>query len=397
MVIKVNLPSLGVAILDAKIVNWLKEEGEKVKKDEPIVEVETDKVTFEVVSPMNGFLIKKLYKVGDLVKVDAPLALVSEKREEITNQDLCRTLLEEEDKEMEKVELREKKVSKKSTPAAKNLAKQKNIDLEIINGSGPNGIITKEDILKYLEQLPIKGEKEEVIPFEGIRKEIADRLFESKNSKVQVTTTIEVDVTNTETIRDMVKSELKENYGIYLTLLSFVIKATIEAIKKFPILNSSLQQDKIIVKNYINFGIAVESSKGLIVPVIHHSEEMSFWQLIKEIDNLIKKARKGILTPEYIGGGTITISNAGSFGSILSTPIIYSNQSAILWMGKVTKRPVVNEDDQIKIRKIMNLCISYDHRIVDGSQVAKFLKEINSRLENPGGLLVNELIKEKLQ
>lgn len=396
MVIKVNLPSLGVAILDAKIVNWLKEEGEKVKKDEPIVEVETDKVTFEVVSPMNGFLIKKLYKVGDLVKVDAPLALVSEKREEITNQDLCRTSLEEEDKEMEKVELREKKVSKKSTPAAKNLAKQKNIDLEIINGTGPNGIITKEDILKYLEQLPVKGEKEEVIPFEGIRKEIADRLFESKNSKVQVTTTIEVDVTNTETIRDMVKSELKENYGIYLTLLSFVIKATIEAIKKFPILNSSLQQDKIIVKNYINFGIAVESSKGLIVPVIHHSEEMSFWQLIKEIDNLIKKARKGILTPEYIGGGTITISNAGSFGSILSTPIIYSNQSAILWMGKVTKRPVVNEDDQIKIRKIMNLCISYDHRIVDGSQVAKFLKEISSRLENPGGLLVNELIKEKL-
>lgn len=395
MVIKVNLPSLGVAILDAKIVNWLKEEGEKVKKDEPIVEVETDKVTFEVVSPMNGFLIKKLYKVGDLVKVDAPLALVSEKREELTNQDLCRTSLEEENKETEKVGLREKKVSKKSTPAAKNLAKQKNIDLERINGTGPNGIITKEDILKYLEQLPVKGE-EEVIPFEGIRKEIADRLFESKNSKVQVTTTIEVDVTNTETIRDMVKSELKENYGIYLTLLSFVIKATIEAIKKLPILNSSLQQDKIIVKNYINFGIAVESSKGLIVPVIHHTEEMSFWQLIKEIDSLIKKARKGILTPEYIGGGTITISNAGSFGSILSTPIIYSNQSAILWMGKVSKRPVVNEDDQIKIRKIMNLCISYDHRIVDGAQVAKFLKEISSRLENPGGLLVNELIKEKL-
>ena len=397
MVIKVNLPSLGVAILDAKIVNWLKEEGEKVKKDEPIAEVETDKVTFEVVSPMNGFLIEKLYKVGDLVKVDAPLALVSEKREELTNQELFCKSLEEQNKEMEKIELREKKVNKKSTPAAKNLAKQKNIDLERINGSGPNSIITKEDILKYLEQLPIKGEKEEVIPFEGIRKEIADKLSESKNSKVQVTTTIEVDVTNTETIRDMVKSELKENYGIHLTLLSFIVKAIIEAIKKFPILNSSLQQDKIIIKKYINFGIAVESSKGLIVPAIHHSEEMSFWQLTKEIDSLIKKARKGMLTPEYIGGGTITISNAGSFGSILSTPIIYSNQSAILWMGKVTKRPVVDENDQIKIRKMMNLCISYDHRIVDGSQVAQFLKEISFRLENPGGLLINELIKEKLQ
>ncbi|MCJ7713205.1 2-oxo acid dehydrogenase subunit E2 [Candidatus Bathyarchaeota archaeon] len=243
----------------------------------------------------------------------------------------------------------------------------------------------------------MKGEKEEVIPFEGIRKEIADKLSESKNSKVQVTTTIEVDVTNTETIRDMIKSELKENYGIHLTLLSFVIQATIEAIKMFPILNSSLQQDKIIIKKYINFGIAVESSKGLIVPVIHHSEEMSFWQLTKEIDSLIKKARKGMLTPEYIGGGTITISNAGSFGSILSTPIVLSNQSAILWMGKVTKRPVVDENDQIKIRKMMNLCISYDHRIVDGSQVAQFLKEISFRLENPGGLLINELIKEKLQ
>ena len=395
--IEVNLPSLGVAILDAKIVNWLKEEGEKVKKDEPIAEVETDKVTFEVVSPMNGFLIEKLYKVGDLVKVDAPLALVSEKREEFTSQDLSHMSLEKNDKEKEKGELSEKKVSKKSTPAAKNLAKQKNIDLQRINGTGPNGIVTKEDILKYLEQSPMKGEKEEVIPFEGIRKEIADKLSESKNSKVQVTTTIEVDVTNTETIRDMVKSELKENYGIHLTLLSFIVKAIIEAIKKFPILNSSLQQDKIIIKKYINFGIAVESSKGLIIPVIHHSEKMSFWQLIKEIDNLIKKAREGILTPEYIGGGTITISNAGSFGSILSTPIIYSNQSAILWMGKVTKRPVVNENDQIKIGKMMNLCISYDHRIVDGSQVAQFLKEISYRIENPGGLLINELIKEKLQ
>jgi len=397
MVINVSLPSFGVAILDAKIVNWLREEGEEVKKDEPIVEVETDKVTFEVVSPINGFLIKKLYKVGDLVKVDEPLAIVNAKREEITNQDLCYTSLEEQDKEVEKVELREKKISKKSTPAAKNLAKQNNIDLEKINGAGPNGRVTKDDILKYLEQLPRKEEKEEVIPFVGTRKKIADTLSESKNSKVQVTTTIAIDVTNTEIIRDMVKSELKENHGIRLTLLSFVIKATIDAIKKFPILNSSLHQDKIIVKKYINFGIAVESSKNLIVPVIHHSEEMSFWRLIKEIDVLIKRARKGILTPEYIGGGTITISNAGSFGSILSTPIIYGNQSAILWMGKVTKHPVVNDNDQIKIRKIMNLCISYDHRIVDGSQVAQFLKEISSRLENPGGLLINELIKEKLQ
>lgn len=405
--IEVKLPSLGVAILDAKIINWLKEEGENVKKDEPIAEVETDKVTFEVVSPVDGFLIKKLYNVGDLVKVNEPLAFVDVKNDELI---ITNTTKEEKEKNVQQKRYRvdisnnkdlgvlnRKKIAN-STPAAKNIAKKNNVNLEKITGSGPNNLITKEDVLKYLKQVDFDkegslGKEEEIIPFEGIRKQIAERLSASKNSKVQVTTTVEVDVTNTETIRDLIKKELNEKYDIHISILSFVIKAAIEAIKIFPILNSTLEKDKIIMKRYINFGIAIESSKGLIVPVIRHSERLSFWQLMKEIDTLIQKARKGTLTPEYIGDGTITISNAGSFGSILSTPVILGNQSALLWLGKINKRPVVDENDQIKIRKIMNLCISYDHRVVDGAQVAKFLNEISVWLENPVKLLMNEIIK----
>lgn len=406
--IEVKLPSLGVAILDAKIISWLKEEGEQVKKDEPIAEVETDKVTFEVVSPINGFLIKKLFNVGDLVKVDEPLALVDENKgtsvsaQKVRNQDQDedtgkREPETNENKEKGYVDASKRKFTK-STPAAKNIARQRNIDLDKIAGSGPDGIISKNNVLRYLEQRSSEketalGKEEEVVPFEGIRKEIAERLARSKNSKVQVTTTIEVDVTNTEAIRNMIKAELKENDGIRLTLLPFVIKAAIEAIRKFPILNSSLEKDRIIIKKYINFGIAVETLKGLIVPVLHHSEKLSFWKLSKEVDNLIQMARGGTLTPDYVGDGTITISNAGSFGSILSTPIIQGNQSALLWMGKITKRPVVDENDRIKIRKIMNLCISYDHQVVDGAQVAQFLNEISTWLENPAKLLMNELKK----
>lgn len=400
---EVKLPSLGVAILDARIVSWLKEEGQEVKKDEPIAEVETDKVTFEVVSPINGFLIKKLYHVDDLVKVNETLALVDENQETSVSTEVGQDKniekkqnKQKDDDDKEYIDSSKKRNITKSTPAAKNLARQNNVDLDKIVGSGPNGLISKNNVLTYLKQAPTKNKdtgEEEVIPFDGIRKQIADRLYLSKNNKVQVTTTVEVDVTNTEVIREMIKSELKENYGIRLTLLSFVMKAAIEAIKKYPILNSSLEKDKIVIKKYINFGIAVESVKGLIVPVIHHSEKLTFWQLTEEIDKLIQKSREGKLIPDYIGGGTITISNAGSFGSILSTPIIQGNQSALLWMGKITKRPVVDEDDRIKIRKIMNLCISYDHQVVDGAQVAQFLNEISRWLEKPGKLLINELRK----
>ncbi len=401
---EVKLPSLGVAIQDAKIVSWLKEEGEQVKKDEPIAEVETDKVTFEVVSPIDGFLIKKLYSVGDLVQVNEALALVNEKKDKSIsikdnrNENKGQKQNKENNFGKEEIDTSRKKFAVKSTPAAKHIAKENRLDLDKIIGSGPNGLISKDDVLKHLRQVDSneKGEiekEEEVINFEGVRKQVAERLSASKNSKVQVTTTIEVDVTESEAIRNMIKSELKEEHGIRLSLLAFVIKAAIEAIKKFPILNSSLEKDKIIIKKYINFGIAVESSRGLIVPVIHHSEKLSFWQLIVEIDKLIKKAREGALTPDYIGDGTITISNAGSFGSVLSTPIIQGNQSALLWMGKMTKRPIVDENDRIKIRKIINLCISYDHQVVDGAKVAQFLNEINIWLENPAKLLMNELKK----
>lgn len=398
--IEVKLPSLGVAILDAKIVAWLKEEGEEVKRDEPIAEVESDKVTFEVVSPINGFLVKKLYNVGDLAKVDEPLALVDKKREISISveEDLDKDSAKQNtmtDSHKENLSIDMGNITVKSTPAAKTVAKENNVNLGEVVGSGPDGLISKKDVLKYLKQMSFDNEEEEIIPFDGIRKKIAEGLSMSKNSKVQVTTTIEVDVTNTEAFRDMIKSELKEEYGIGLTLLPFVMNAAIKAIKSFPILNSSLEEDRVVIKKYINFGIAVESAKGLIVPVIHHSEKLSFWQLIKEIDNVIRKTREGTLTPDRVGGGTITISNAGSFGSILSTPIIYGNQTALLWMGKVIKRPVVDENDQIKIAKMMNLCISYDHQVIDGAQIAQFLHKMSILLENPGKLLLNELISHR--
>lgn len=395
MKIDVKLTSLGTVILDAQITKWLKKEGDKVKKNQPIVEVETDKVNFEIVSPINGILLKRLYPEGMIVKVDEPLAIVGSedeiiKKNEIKNKNSEKKSISDDSKKIEE-NLTNNKKRLLITPAAKELAKIKKINLNEVNGTGKEGLISKEDILKHINNLEdhsSSNSKEEIISISGIRKKIAENLLNSMSRSAQVTSMMEVDMTNV----IMLKTFLKEKFlrkGYKITLLPFVIKAVIVSLKHFPNINSSFDGNNIILKKYINFGIAIESPKGLIVPVIHGIENYDFDKIVEKLNILIKKARENNLTPEDLGNSTITISNGGVYGTVSSTPIIPPKQTALLWMGRVRKVPIVNKADQIVIGNIMNLCITYDHQVIDGSDASQFLKEIKDNLENPSILLAD--------
>jgi len=395
MKIDVTLPSLGVAILDAQLNKWLIKEGDKVKKDQPIVEVETDKVNFEVVSPIDGILLKRLFFEGMIVKVNEPLAIIGSEdeaieKDEINNKKSEKKLISDGSKKIEN-NLTNNKKRFLITPVAKDLAKIRKINLDNVKGTGKEGLIIKEDILKHsshLEDNSYDNLREERIPISGIRKKIAENLLNSKMKSAQVTNMIEVDMTNVV----MIKTFLKEKYlkkGFKLTFLPFVIKAAILSLKHFPYINSTFDGQDIILRKYINFGIAMESPKGLIVPVIHEIEQYTFLKIAEELNILTRKANENNLTPEYLGNSTITISNGGIFGTVFSTAIIPSKQTALLWMGRVRKAPVVNQLNQIVVGNVMNLCISYDHQIIDGSEASQFLKEIKDNLEQPGILLVD--------
>jgi pyruvate/2-oxoglutarate dehydrogenase complex dihydrolipoamide acyltransferase (E2) component len=396
---EVKLPSLGVAIQEAKIVNLCKKVGDPVKKGETLAQVETDKVTFEIVSPVDGFVLKICHDIGEAVALNETIVVVGEKGEKYCEK-LGEALVEAVNLDSNRAETRSKlqngqgvelKSKIKATPSAKVEAKRLSIDLSELKGSGPGGLITKDDVLNaYRIKLHSSDEdfaEEEIIPFTGVRRQIAERVLKSKNENVQVTTVVEMDLTEVDTLRKMLKKTLEEKENINLTYLPFIIKASIEALKDFPILNAMLNEDRIIVKKYVNFGIAVESPNGLLVPVIHRTEKMGFWELVRSIDSIVKRAKNNTLTPEDLGGGTITISNAGSYGSILSTPIIVYPQSCLIWMGKVQDKPVYI-GDEIKKRKMVYVCLSYDHRIVDWATVAQFLTKVKDILENPGSIII---------
>ncbi|MDF2523225.1 MAG: dihydrolipoamide succinyltransferase [Clostridiales bacterium] len=393
---EIKLPSLGVAIQDAKVTIVKKQKGDPISKNETIIEVETDKVNFEIVSPIDGVILGVFCKVGDEISLEDTVAIVGQPGESVgvkdslLLEDNTQKEIKDESKTVEVSEETEFKTKVKATPSAKAEASRQGIDLSKISGTGLNGLITKDDVLNVLnsESVASSGEAgEELIPFTGVRKQIAERVAKSKNENVQVTTVIEVDLTEVDVLRKILKKHVEVKEGINLTYLPFVINAVIKSIEEYPILNSSLQDEKIHVKKYVNFGVAVESNKGLIVPVVHNTEKMEFWELVRCVDDVIKKARSNSLKPQDLGNGTITISNAGSYGSIISTPIIVYPQSSIIWMGRVVDRPVYI-GEEIKKRKMVYLCVSYDHRVMDGATVAQFLASVKSRLENPGSIII---------
>ena len=433
---KILVPVLGESINEATVSKWLKNEGESVEADEPIVELETDKVNLEVPSPVTGILTKINSKDGSTVEVGAILGSVSEnnngsrksqekkiesKVEQSDNEEnnvikLDSTKEREEPKifdnnEKDKIEpmdeplvltqeVPSKKIKSKSkndqtlSPAVRKIVTEHKIDIESVEGSGKDGRVLKGDLLNLMGINPppserkVKYGQEERIKMTRLRQTIAKRLKQAQENAALLTTFNEVDMTNIIDIRKENQQDFQNRYGIKLGFMSFFVKACIVALKNFPAVNAEIEGDTIVYKNYYNISFAVGTEKGLVVPVLKNADELSFADIEKNIKEISDKARDGKLTIEDLQGGTFTISNGGVYGSMLSTPILNLPQSGVLGMHNIVDRPSV-VDGEIKIRPIMYLALSYDHRIIDGKESVSFLKMIKENLEDPRRLFLD--------
>jgi pyruvate/2-oxoglutarate dehydrogenase complex dihydrolipoamide acyltransferase (E2) component len=382
MAVKILMPRLTDTMLEGVISDWLKKEGDDVREGEALYIVETDKASVEVTSSATGVLLKILVQQGEAMEVGGTVAIIGERSEDVS------ALLGPAPSPMPKIkeeehtrEAQEPHGKVLASPAAKRKAKEANIDLRQVRGSGEEGLITEKDLLAYLETLQTapppsaKYGPEESIPLTGITKIMCERMTLSA-AIPQVTTVAETDAT------DLL--ELSREKEISIT--SFIVRAVIEGLKLYPLMNSSLEGDRIIRKAYYNIGVSVATPRGLIVPVLHHAESKGLSQLAVELRELATKARESRLGIEDVSGGTFTVTNSGVFGSLFFTPRINPPESAILGMGKIMKQPVVR-DDQIVIRSMIYLSLTYDHRHIDGKTAVTFLQEVKKALETPSILL----------
>jgi 2-oxoglutarate dehydrogenase E2 component (dihydrolipoamide succinyltransferase) len=428
---KIIVPVLGESITEATVAKWLKNEGEHVEADEPIVELETDKVNLEVPSPIDGILSEINSKDGAVVEVGALLGSISsngssqvEKKEPIkTEPESSKNLdnivnLEIQKKEpqifeektnqknsenevlvltneiIEEKNLIEKTTNQNLSPAVRKIATENKIDTKSIKGSGKDGRILKGDLISLMESIPQTSERktkygqEERIKMTRLRQTIAKRLKQAQENAALLTTFNEVDMTNIMEMRKENQEDFQNRFGIKLGFMSFFVKACVVALKNFPAVNAEIDGDEIIYKNYYNISFAVGTEKGLVVPVLRDADELSFADIEKNIKAISEKARDGKLTIEDLQGGTFTISNGGVYGSMLSTPILNLPQSGVLGMHNIVERPMV-VDGEIMIRPIMYLALSYDHRIIDGKESVSFLKMVKENLEDPRRLFLN--------
>ncbi|MEE8570452.1 MAG: dihydrolipoamide acetyltransferase family protein [Candidatus Bathyarchaeia archaeon] len=377
MPVKVAMPQIDLFMAEGTITEWLKQDGETVEAEEPVAIIETSKIVVEVESPASGTFYKT-QPVGSTVSVGEVIALIVQQDEDapVISEVIKSPGVEE--KPSERVtEAIDKRVL--ASPLAKKLAKQHDIDLAQITRSGHGGVITKKDVLVYLKQNPVERDDEEIIPLTGWRKVMADRMHYSLQTMAQLTTITEADFTELIKLRKKLISEGKDR----ISFTVFIVKAVTQALKEYPIMNSSLVDGKIIIKNYHNIGVAVAREKqGLIVPVIHRADEKSLTKLNQVISEMVNNARTGNLSIKDVTGGTFTVTNVGSLGGTMSTPIINPPESAILGVGAITKKPVV-VNDEIVIRSIAYLCLSYDHRFIDGAPAIGFLQQIKQFLQEP--------------
>ena len=427
---KIIVPVLGESITEATVSKWLKNEGDKVKADEPIVELETDKVNLEVPSPITGKLTEIISKDGSVVEVGAHLGSIEEigiseeksqkiekikptvKRENIENSEpqhnepqLLETEVVEKLDEQEqplvltnevktKAMIKEKPNEQFLSPAVRKIVAENKINLETVKGSGKDGRLLKGDLISLMSKNPppserkIKYGQEERIKMTRLRQTIAKRLKQAQENAALLTTFNEVDMTNIIEIRKNNQDDFQNRFGIKLGMMSFFVKASIVALKNFPAVNAEIEGDEIIYKNYYNISFAVGTDKGLVVPVLKDADVMSFADIEKNIKEISDKAKGGKLTIEDLQGGTFTISNGGVYGSMLSTPILNLPQSGVLGMHNIVERPVVIEGEII-VRPIMYLALSYDHRIIDGKESVSFLKMIKENLEDPRRLFLD--------
>ena len=430
---KILVPVLGESITEATVSKWLKNEGDKVDVDEPIVELETDKVNLEVPSPVSGILTKINSKDGSTVEVGAVLGAVAEKadgiKETYQTKKIEKTVednnvikldsIKEEKEELEffdeKSDTKEKKeeeplvltqevnenidkeISKSDeimSPAVRKIVTENKIDIKSVKGTGKDGRILKGDLINLMGVNPppserkIKFGQEERIKMTRLRQTIAKRLKQAQENAALLTTFNEVDMSSIIEMRENNQEDFQDRYEVKLGFMSFFVKACVVALKNFPAINAEIEGDTIVYKNYYNISFAVGTEKGLVVPVLKNADELSFADIEKNIKQISEKAKDGKLTIEDLQGGTFTISNGGVYGSMLSTPILNLPQSGVLGMHNIVDRPIV-VDGEIKIRPIMYLALSYDHRIIDGKESVSFLKMIKENLENPSRLFLD--------
>ena len=392
------VPTLGESITEATVSKWLKKVGDSFDADEPLVEIETDKITVEVPAPSAGSITEIKVEEGVDVNIGGVLALLGDQKTSntsSTSKDVPKkeTVIEEKKDEKPSKEVETSPVggNQKLSPSVQKIIAENDLSADKIPSSRTDGRLTKGDVFNFMSNPSKKTssskEREEVVRMSKIRKTIATRLKESQNTAAILTTFNEVDMSEIMKVRESKKEDFVERYGVKLGFMSFFVKAVVSSLEEFPAVNAEIREENIIYKNHFDIGIAVGTEKGLVVPVLKDADTMTFGDIEKNIVELSTKAKEGSLTMDDLTGGTFTISNGGVYGSMLSTPIINRPQSGILGMHNIQKRAVV-VDDEIVIRPMMYLAFSYDHRIIDGKESVGFLVSIKNLLENPSKLIL---------
>ncbi len=413
MPLEIVVPSVGESINEVMIVKWLKSEGEWVETDESVAEIETDKATVEIPSPGNGKIIEikkqenQWANVGEVVAVleegsdsSSSGSSTKEKKGSKKKSDKSGSQSGDSKKKSKKTAPSKSSADKKVMPSAERLLAKNNLEADAVEGTGKGGRILKEDVIRHLEKgtgsskesveqpaEPSGPRQEEAVPMSPLRRTIAQRLVEAQSSAALLTTFNEADMTEVIALRREYGESFQKKHEVKLGFMSFFVKASIEALKKIPTVNACIRGNEIVYHNYYDIGIAVSSSKGLVVPILRNAETMSLAEVERKIQDFGARGKENKIELKELEGGTFTISNGGIFGSLLSTPIVNPPQSGVLGLHAINDRPIA-VDGAVVIRPMMYLALTYDHRIIDGREAVTFLKTLKELIEDPARILL---------
>src|SRR5688572_16686103 len=401
MAVELRVPEVGESITEVQIGTWLKAEGDAVERDEAVVEIESDKATLELPAPVSGTIEKLLKKKGDVVKIGELIATLAEGAGNGARPPQPAAAQPAPAAPQSPAAPQQPAAPQRSatpappsaapprmTPSAGRLVEQHGLQPGQVPATGPGGRLLKEDVLEHLARRPdAQGPAEEVLPMSPLRLRIAERLKEAQNTAALLTTFNEIDMSAVVALREELKEPFQERYGVKLGFMSFFVKAAVDALMRFPQVNAEIRDKEIVYKNHYDIGIAVGGGRGLVVPVLRGADRLSFSEIELAIADFAQRAKDNKLTLDELKGGTFTISNGGVYGSLLSTPIVNPPQSGILGLHAIHKRPVAI-DDQVAIRPMMYVALTYDHRIIDGRESVTFLKHVKDLIERPTRMLL---------
>ena len=399
MTTEIKVPQLPESVSDATLVAWHKQPGDAVRRDENLADLETDKVVLEVPAPVDGVLRELKVAGGTVVTSGQVLAVIEEGAAPRAAAAEAKPAAAAAPGSPRKADSGTDAGAEKLSPSVRRLVEENRLDPGAIPASGRDGRLTKSDVVGFLgkQQAPAPtaappaaaaaGRAEQRVPMTRLRQRIAQRMVEAQSTQALLTSFNEVDLTAVQQLRARHKDRFEKEHGVKLGFMSFFVKACIEALKKFPVVNASVDGSEIVYHEFYDIGVAVSTDRGLVVPIVRDADTKSFAAIEKEIGEYAKKARAGAIGIEELTGGTFTITNGGVFGSLMSTPIVNAPQSAILGMHKIQDRPMV-VDGQIAIRPMMYIAITYDHRIIDGREAVQFLVTVKECLEDPGRMLL---------